>query len=363
MSAPEALPESVVSRGMSRILLVRTSAIGDIVFASPFLAALRQRYPEAHIAWLVEPGMAGLLEADPCVDEVILWPKTEWRRLWQAGQYRTLAARVRAFSRMLKDGRFDTAIDLQSLLKSGWLTWLSGAPQRIGLGSREGSQYLMTRVVPGGGMPGQISSEYRHLAQVLGLDTAGFHPRLRLSPAVQRRALDKLAHHGVAPGCYVVFAPFTTRAQKHWTEEAWHALARRAQRDLGLRPVVLGGPGDRDAAQRIAGKDTGALALAGETTLAEAAAIVEHAALVIGVDTGLTHMAVAFKRPLVTLFGSTRPYLDAGRANVRVIWLGLGCSPCRRTPSCGGAFPCMRDIDPARVLDEARIVLNAEIPS
>ncbi|MCK9260405.1 MAG: lipopolysaccharide heptosyltransferase II [Azoarcus sp.] len=363
MSALEALPESAAGSGMSRILLVRTSAIGDIVFASPFVAALRQRYPEAHIAWLVEPGMEGLLEADPCVDDVILWPKAEWKRFWHAGQYRELAASVRAFSRTLKAQRFDTAIDLQSLLKSGWLTWLSGATQRIGLGSREGSQFLMTRVVPGGGTPGQISSEYRHLAQALGLDTTGFHPRLRLSPTVQRSALDKLAHHGVVSGHYVVFAPFTTRAQKHWTEEAWRALALRVQRDLGLRPVVLGGPGDRDAAQRIAGKDAGALAFAGETTLAEAAAIVEHAALVIGVDTGLSHMAVAFNRPLVALFGSTRPYLDAGRANARVIWLGLECSPCRRSPSCGGAFPCMRDIDPARVLDEARIVLNAEIPS
>lgn len=363
MSAPEVLPESLVSPGMSRILLVRTSAIGDIVFASPFVAALRRRYPEAHIAWLVEPGIDGLLEADPCIDELILWPKAAWRQLWQSGQYRELAACIREFSRALKARRFDTAIDLQSLLKSGWLTWLSGAGQRIGLGSREGSQLLMTRVVPAGGTPGQISSEYRHLAQVLGLDTEHFHPRLRLALTVQRKALDMLRQHGIDPGRYVVFAPFTTRPQKHWSEDAWRALASGVQQQLGMRAVVLGGPADRDAARRIAQAAPGSVALAGDTALPEAAAIVEQAALVIGVDTGLTHMAVAFKRPLVTLFGSTRPYLDAGRPDARVIWLGLACSPCRRSPGCDGAFPCMRDIEPARVLDEARNVLKVEIPS
>lgn len=363
MSAPEILPVKTVGSGMSRILLVRTSAIGDVVFASPFVAALRQRYPEAHIAWLVEPGIDGLLEADPCVDEIILWPKAEWRRLWQSGQYRELVARIRVFSRELKARRFDTAIDLQSLLKSGWLTWLSGAEQRIGLGSREGSQLLMTRVVPAGGVPGQISSEYRHLAQALGLDTRDFHPRLRLAPTVQQRALDLLGLHGIVSGRYVVFAPFTTRPQKHWTEDGWRVLALRVQQELSMRVVVLGGPADRDVARRIAEAAPGSVALAGDTGLPEAAAIVEQAALVIGVDTGLTHMAVAFDRPLVTLFGSTRPYLDAGRAKARVIWLGLECSPCRRSPSCDGAFTCMREIDPARVLDEARTVLNAESSS
>lgn len=342
---------------MNRILLVRTSAIGDLVFASPFVAALRRRYPDAHIAWLVEPGLDGLLAADPCIDELILWPKAEWKRLWRERRLIELRRAVRAFAATLKARDFDTAIDMQSLFKSGWLAWLSGAPRRIGLGSREASRWLMTEVVPAGGTPGQISSEYRHLARHLGLDTDHFLPRLAVSDDNARKARALLAANGLAPGRYAVFAPFTTRPQKHWSEDGWPVLARRVREELGLAAVILGGPGEREAARRIALAAPGAVALAGATSLPEAAALVAQAGLVIGVDTGLTHMGSAFGTPTVALFGSTRPYLDAGRPDAKVIWLGLPCSPCRRRPSCGGSHDCLHDIHPDRVMDEARTVL------
>lgn len=342
---------------MNRILLIRSSAIGDLVFASPFVAALRRRYPDAHIAWLVEPGLDGLLAADPCIDELILWPKAEWRRLWRERRYAELRRRVRAFSADLRARRFDTAIDLQSLLKSGWLAWLSGAPRRIGLGSREGSRWLMTEVVPAGGTPGQISSEYRHLAASLGLDTTGFLPRLTVGDAAARRAHELLGAHGLAPGRYAVFAPFTTRPQKHWVDGYWQTMAARVRVELGLTAVILGGPGEREAARRIAVAAPGSVALAGATSLPEAAALIAEAALVIGVDTGLTHMGSALGTPTVALFGSTRPYLDAGRPDTRVIWLGMACSPCRRSPTCGGSYDCMRNIRPDQVMNEARAAL------
>ena len=99
--------------------------------------------------------------------------------------------------------------------------------------------------------------------------------------------------------------------------------------------------------------------LTGETSLAQAAAVIRRGALVVGVDTGLTHLGIALARPTIALFGSTRPYLDACRPDARVIWLGMSCSPCRRSPTCSGAFTCLRDITPARVLGEARLALQA----
>lgn len=342
---------------MNRILLIRSSAIGDLVFASPFVAALRRRYPDAHIAWMVEPGLDGLLAADPCIDELILWPKAEWRRLWQERRYAELRRRVRAFAAELRARCFDTAIDVQSLLKSGWLAWLSGAPRRIGLGSREGSRWLMTEVVPAGGTPGQISSEYRHLAASLGLDTTAFLPRLSIGEDAARRARELRAAHALVPKRYAVLAPFTTRPQKHWVDGYWQTLAARIHREFGLTPVILGGPAEREAARRIAVAVPGSVALAGATSLPDAAALIADAALVIGVDTGLTHMGSALGTPTVALFGSTRPYLDAGRPNARVIWLGLACSPCRRSPTCNGSYDCMRNIRPDQVMNEARAAL------
>lgn len=344
---------------LHRILIVRTSAIGDVVFASPFAAALRRGHPQAHIAWVVEPGIHELLVANPNIDELILWPKAEWKQLWQQRRFGELFGRIRAFSRMLKDKRFDLAIDLQGLLKSGWLAWLTGAPRRIGLGSREGSQWLMTEVLPRGGDIARISSEYRYLAEHLKLDVDDFLPQLYPTNEAETRAQALLAKNGLLPGRYAVFAPFTTRPQKHWFEDAWQQLAQRVHNELGLTPVILGGPANRIEADRIASSVAGVVALAGATRLPEAAVLIKHSALLIGVDTGLTHMGAAFDTPTVAIFGSTCPYLGTGKANFRVLWLGLKCSPCHRHPTCHGAFPCLRDITPDQVFNTASEILGS----
>lgn len=359
---------------MKRVLIVRTSAIGDVVFASPMAAALRRSYPDAHIAWLVEPGIDALLAHDPCVDQRILWPKSEWKALWKSGRRLEVLRRALALRRRLRAERFDTVLDLQGLLKSGLLAWLTGAPRRIGLGSREGSQWLMTEVVPRGGDAARISSEYLHLAQQLGLDCgdAGssgcndFVPRLHLDPQAEAAALAKLAAQGLAPGRYAVFAAFTTRPQKHWFDDSWQRLAQLVQRQTGLTPLLLGGPADREAAAGLAGGAPNLINLVGQTNLSEAAALIRHAGAVIGVDTGLTHMGIAFGVPTVAIFGSTCPYRVTCRDNARVIWLGLGCSPCRRKPTCGGAWTCLRDISAERVMLELQTALKtveAESPA
>ena len=347
---------------MPRHLIIRPSAIGDIVFATPLAAALRRGDPQVYIAWLVEPQLEELLAGDRCIDRLIAWPKAEWLQLWRSGRRAELGRRIAAFRAALRAQRFDVALDLQGLFKSGVLAWWSGAPRRIGLGSREGSRWLMSEVVPRGGEVARIGSEYRFLARHLGLDGGAFLPRLVLQPAAERAALDLLAARGLTPGRYMVFAPFTTRPQKHWPEAHWRALAPRLAAASGLAPVLLGGPGDGAAAARIAQGAGDIVNLAGRTRLAEAMALVRHAGLLVGVDTGLTHMGAAFATPTVALFGSTCPYRDAGRANFRVLWLGLACSPCRRRPTCGGAFPCLREISAERVTAEALAALAQPCP-
>lgn len=344
---------------MKRILIVRTSAIGDVVFASPIAEALKRTHPGAHVAWLVEPGIDALIRHDPNIDERILWPKADWKKLWRSGRRTAFLRQVLAFRKLLHSKQFDTVLDLQGLLKSGVLTWLTGAPRRIGLGSREGSQWLMTDVIPRGGDEARISSEYLHLAQHLGLECGDFMPRLHVGTETETQALSRLSQQGLAPGAYAVFAAFTTRPQKHWPEDAWERLAPLVHQQTGLVPVLLGGPADKEAASRIAASSPSVVNLVGETGIAEAAALIRHAGAVIGVDTGLTHMGIAFSKPTVAIFGSTCPYSVTGRNNARVIWLGMGCSPCRRKPTCGGAWTCMRDITPERVMTELNMVLGS----
>ena len=344
---------------MKRILIVRTSAIGDVVFASALPGAIRRRHPDAHIAWLVEPGIHELLLADPAIDEIITWPKAAWIRLWKGGHKLDLLRQILQLRRKLHGRRFDTALDLQGLMKSGFLTWLSGASRRIGLGSKEGSGLLMTEVLPRGDQTPLIGAEYRHLATELGLEVEDFLPRLFVAGEVAQRVRVLMHESGLEPGRFAVLAPFTTRPQKHWFEDAWQALAPQLIDACGLRPVILGGPADTEAAARIAAADPRILSLAGKTRLPEAAALIAQAGLLVGVDTGLTHMGTAFNTPTVALFGSTCPYRDTGRSNGRVLWLGLACSPCRRRPTCDGAYTCLRDIGTGQVMAAVHEVLNA----
>jgi heptosyltransferase I len=344
-----------------RILLVRLSAIGDIVFASPLIRALRRAYPQAHLAWLVQPENCPLLDAHPELDEVIVWPVGEWRELWHRRQWVELLGCVRGFRAGLARRRFDLAIDLQGLLKSGLLTWLSGAPERLGLGSREGSGLLMSRVVARGGDADLIGSEYRFLAERLGLPVQPFSMEVGLTEADEAFARELAVCRRVAEG-YAVLCPFTTRPQKHWFADRWRDLARRLQVELGLPSLILGGPGDRGAAAALSlatPEVDGMLNLVGETTLREAAALIKHARLLIGVDTGLSHMGIAFGRPSLLLFGSTCPYRETTRGNARVLYHALPCSPCRRRPTCSGDFTCMKAIGVAEVVEAARALLTS----
>lgn len=337
-----------------RILLVRLSAIGDILFAAPLLDALRARYPDAELVWLAQPECAPLLRYHPALDALIEWPRvrplpTLWRALGGPG------ARLRAY-------RFDLALDLQGLLKSALPTRLSGAPWRIGLNAREGGGLLMTAVIRAPRDDPRMGSEYRTLAEALGLPTADFVPRLHPGDEAREQAARMIDTAGLQAG-FVALCPFTTRAQKHWFEARWAELARRlaepvTRGGLGLPARLLGAPGDRAAAERIA--RAAALPLAawvGETSLPVAAALIERAALVIGVDTGLGHMGVAAGVPSLLLFGATRPYLDTGSEQARVLYHPYPCSPCRRRPSCGGRFDCMRALEVGQILAQARDVL------
>ena len=348
---------AVIARD-ARILLVRLSAIGDIVFASPLISALRRACPESHIAWLAQPECIDLLDRNPDLNEVIVCPMGHWRQLWQARRLGELGRCVRAMGETLRERRFDLALDLQGLLKSGVLTRLSSAPTRIGLGSREGSAWLMTRTVSRGGNPRRIGSEYLYLAETLGLPTDRFEMAVHYDESAVRFAEATLARERLGAG-YAVLCPFTTRPQKHWVDVRWCDLAARLRGELGLTPVILGGPKDREAAERICDETDGPLInLAGRTSLTEAAALIDRAALLVAVDTGLGHMGIALGTSSLLLFGSTCPYLDTGRENARVLYRPLPCSPCKRRPTCGGTFDCMAAIGVGEVLAAARQVIG-----
>lgn len=351
-----------------RILVVRLSALGDVIMASGLLPALRAAHPGAEITWLVEPAAAPLLAGHPRLDHLIVWPRAEWRRLWRERRYLAWLRAVLALRRRLRDGRFDLALDSQGLLKSAVWSWLSGAPRRVSLIGWEGSHHLATeRLVPEDRGPRRhFGAEYRALAEHLGAPAGAFQPDLVPGPTAHAAAQAALAQARAAAGLdahtpLAVLCPWTTRPQKHWLEDQWLALARQAQA-RGLQPLILGGPADAAASDALAARLPGLLHLAGKLPLDASLAVIASARLLVGVDTGLTHAGTALKVPTVALFGSTGPYLDAGLPTTRVLYSGRSCSPCHRRPSCDGRFDCMRDHTAESVWAAAEAVLAAAEP-
>lgn len=308
--------------------------------SSPLAAALREKYPKAHIAWLVQSGIEGLLSEHPALDEVIVWPRKQWTELWKRRKWPQLIKEIRAFIRQLRSRKFDTAIDAQGLLKSAIWVWLSGAKTRIGLGSKEGSGRLMTSIIGKPRGDKRIGSEYRRLMEQLDLKSMPFKMLIALTEE-DERFVEKLIADNALVGGYTVICPFTTRPQKHWVEAYWSDLSGRLAREWGTSVVMLGGANDQQAAARICGTSGSVIDLCGRTTLRQSAAVISRASLLIGVDTGLTHMGTAFSVPTIAIFGSTCPYLETDSKKTVVLYKGLECSPCRRNPTCGGAYPCM----------------------
>jgi heptosyltransferase-1 len=326
-----------------RVLIIRLSAIGDVVMTSALLRALRSRHPDALITWLTGPLGAQVLAHHPLIDELIVLPPALDRRA-ASDWWASLSA--------LRRHRFDLLLDCQGLLKSALLSRLARARRRVVLNPREGSAALFgERVRDTAGHGGPVCREYRTLARHLALPEAACRMSLAASADARRRAA---ARFPPSTRPLVMLFPFTTRPQKHWPDAHWRRLGLALATHADARIVILGGPANLAGAQALAGAVPGAEVIAGRASdLDEKMACIERADLCVGVDTGLTHMALAFERPTLALFGSTCPYDDLGPLPGEVFYDALPCAPCRRHPVCDGRFDCLRDIGPQRVLAAA----------
>jgi len=333
--------------GPRRILIVRLSAIGDVIVTTPVSRALRSAFPEAFLAWVVEPRAAEILEANPYLDEVIPWDRKKGG---------LTLGEIRDVTRVLRSRAFDTVLDFQGLLRSALVSRLSGARQVIGnTPAREYADRLYhTRVAKSQSDP---SSRQRCLDLLRPLGVVSEDRRMVVClTAAHREAGGRLLEEaGVGEGRgYVCLAPGTTWPQKHWFEDRWAELARRIRKELELVPVVLGGPGDREAAVRIssaAGVPCGDLT--GRTSLLEAAAVLKQAAFTVAVDTGLMHLSAAMETPTVALCGASWFYGFQDYARLALVREPLPCSPCLHRPTCGGRYDCMLALTPRRVLEAA----------
>ena len=352
------MADGVIEAGeLRRILLVKPSSLGDVIHAIPTAAALRRRFPAAHLAWLVEEESAGIVRGVPGVDEVIISGRRRWLEALRAGRgVAGAAGQFWALARRLRAARYDLVVDVQGLLKSAIFVAATGARVRLGLSSgREGSRFACTHVVSAP-LDEHAVERYLRAAWALGAPDAPREFPIAIPPEAVREAEHIIGDEARPP--LAVLHPAARWPTKRWTPEAFAAVGDALADDLGASVVITGGAGDGGAAEAVRSRmRRPALNLAGRTPLLTLAAILHRAAVMVTVDSGPMHLGAALGTPLVALFGPTAPPRTGpyGAGPYRVLQAGeLPCVPClSRRCRIASERLCMRSLDPGRVAAEA----------
>jgi heptosyltransferase-1 len=293
------------------VALVRLSALGDVVHALPVAAALRAALPQARLVWLAERRETALLADNPAVDEVLTVDTRTWRRARSPRAVTAALGALAGLRERLAAARFDVAIDLQGLVKSGVLVRATRAPLRIGFvarACREPLAALFTnhRVTPPA-RAGHVIEQNLALLAPLGVAAGAVAFPLPASAAAERRAEEFLAEVGLKPrDRLVILNPGAGRADKRWPLEHFRTLARRLVGEAGAAVLVVWGPAEAERARAIVdAARPGRSVLAPPTDLLEALALLRLGSVVVAADTGPLHLAAAVGTPCVGLYGPT----------------------------------------------------------
>lgn len=354
-----------------KILLIRLRLIGDVVFTTPVLRALKRAFPDARLTYIVEREAAAVVRDNPHIDELIVVARTRGaRRLLDDLR---LARRLRA-------ARFDIVIDLHGGPRSSWLARATGAPQRIGY-DVEGRAWLYTRVVhrPRELRPRHsVENQWDLLTAIDGWRAAAPDRRddaveMAAGPAVERRVAERLRGLGVGDEHELMVVHVSAgNPFRRWPEPAFVRLVRTLAEGSDRRRLILSsGPSDRAAAARIAqaaraelgNGRAGRIVEFGEFDLAELHALVARSRLFVGGDTGPLHIAATTRTPIVGIYGPTlpersAPWRDPAVPTEAVERRDLACRPCDQRVCEPGDFRCLTTLMPEDVISAAERVLS-----
>ena len=349
-----------------KLLLVRLRLIGDVVFTTPAVHALKRRFPGSHLTYVVEPAAAPVLALNPHIDELIVAP----------GRGPGQLARDLALARRLWAARYDLAIDLHGGPRSSLLTWLSRAPIRIGY-DVTGRSWMYTRRIarPRALRPRHSVENQWDLLAALGVlpATRARNPvEMTVDPAAARAVAGRLARAGVGDDDQLIVIHVSAgNPFRRWPPAHFVSLAAGlAAADPARRIVVTSGPSERGAADeviagaraRLPEADRSRVLACGEFSIAELRALVDRAALYIGGDSGPLHVASTSQVPIVGLYGPTlpvrsEPWRDPAAIAEAVDVDGLPCRPCDQRRCVPGDFRCLAGISAEQVAEAAERAL------
>lgn len=338
------------------ILIVKLSAIGDVIHTLPSLCALRGLYRDAHITWVVEEAASGLVVGHPLLDEVIVLHRKSWIKLLKAGKFRAAWLDACAFLSGLRARRYDLVIDFHGLFKSAVVVFLSGGKRKLGYDSwQELSCLFYNEKIPED-MNKHAADRYLDFPRHLGADVRKAEFILPLTQETKAQAQKLLDQYRLREKQFIAINPIAYWETKLWSNEKFARLGDFLKDELKL-DVVFTGSKKEDAENIVSRMTREGINLAGETSLPQLAEIYKSAACVITTDSGPMHLAAAVGTPVIALFGPTNPArtgpYGSGHTIVR---LDLPCSPCllKKCPT----RQCMEDITPEQVLEAAKKIVN-----
>ncbi|WP_416182370.1 lipopolysaccharide heptosyltransferase II [Acidaminococcus timonensis] len=336
------------------ILIIKMSSLGDVIHALPFAAALRQTFPNSKISWLVHPQFSAFVPEPPIIDEILYFDKAAFGKMGWGKRWETL----KKTREMLHSRHFDLVIDLQGLFKSAVMAWLTGCPNRIGYCEmREGSG-LISRAITGPNAHRHVIERYLDVARYLGAKVESItYPMPALTEEMEEIRL-RLIGAGIpdkeGPLPYVVFVPGARWDTKRWPLDHYAALAKKFL-ERGLYVVLAGGPGDAPLGEAIlqqVGEDPRLIDFIGKTSLRELGALIKGCRFYVSGDTGPLHIATALQKPLVTMYGPTRPDRTGpyGNPQATVLLSPAACAGCLKKHC--DHWTCMGAVTPEQVFTD-----------
>jgi len=324
---------------MRHILIIKPSALGDVIQATCMLPVIKERYPDARISWLVFDNNKGVVLDHPLIDEVFVLRRRD----------RILKA-IYHLSRRMRRSHFDLSIDVQCLLRSALLSFLSGCRRRVGYANgRETSTlfYTETYDIPTRSM--HAVDGYLKLCEALGMPSQG---EVRFPLPIKERhreRVDEMLGREREGDDLVTLCPTAGWKSKCWPAASFAALADMLAEQAGARVLLAGAPGEEETVGEVAAlMEHPCLNLTGRLDLMEVAALLERSDLFVGNDSGLMHMASATRTPCVALFGPTDPRRTGPYSPLATtIKADLDCMPCFRKHC--DEITCMHRITPERV--------------
>lgn len=338
-----------------RFLIVKLSSLGDIVHTLPVLRTLRENYPKAFIAWVVEEKVKDVLYRNPDLDELIVVRTKYWRRHWSFqtfGEIRQVIRRIRGFS-------FDTVFDFQGLFKSGVIAFLTGAPNRIGFHRADCRELLnilfINRKAPYVGKKAHVVEKNLALLKTIGVEK--FHYQFPIEiPGEADGYIEAFLKNNpeLIENPVIAINPGVGFKTKRWKLERFAELADRIAGELGHHIIFTWGPGEKKTIDAITSRMSQRFWVAPPTTVHQSMALYRHLNLFIGCDTGPLHLCAAMGVPTVSIFGPTDPVRNGPYGcGHEVVYKTLPCSFCYKR-KCPTKNECMEEVQVEEVFERVK---------